>query len=375
MRSRNSAIVFSSSFQFGPSTPARRAVVLLAKSQAICTWRLSANMSGARRKESSTAASNFLAAACACAFASDADRALRVCTKGSTAAWYMEMLMGSFAFCATLPMACYRWHVSDGKSGLGARQVVGILQVAQADTPFDRPIVEPEGRAIDPEQRRAGAQMQEARGFRVRGDGREPIFRAHQQNAVGLLKQIIEGVGQGFILRQIREQLLRQRDGLADEGCALARADAANANDLGPRGKLQSHPLGGACRRHRAGGLVTIGRDQLPGGVENIEKAKQHVGRCVLDDEGAAPLLAHDQTLRRQGADGLARGALADAKVRRDLEFTGDQLARPPNPRANPLDQLLADLGVERAGIRAIGGAHLGNTCCHATKSYTSLWS
>ena len=49
MRSLKSAKVFSSSGQLGTSTPARRAVAPLAKSQAICTWRPSGNMSGARR--------------------------------------------------------------------------------------------------------------------------------------------------------------------------------------------------------------------------------------------------------------------------------------------------------------------------------------
>ena len=55
--------VRSESSYTGTSASARRALTPLAKSQAICTWRSSGNMSGYRRDCNSTSGSTFFSAA------------------------------------------------------------------------------------------------------------------------------------------------------------------------------------------------------------------------------------------------------------------------------------------------------------------------
>src|SRR5262245_23042379 len=164
MRPRKSAIVFSSSFQLATSMPASRAAVLLAKSQAICTCRLKGNMSGAKREDKSTVGSSFLAPAKVSALASTADVAPRPCTKGGTATWYMERVIGNLLFCSGLWLR---------PQALSTRQIVRILQVAQAHPPFDRSIVKPEGRTINLKQGRAGGKVQDVRGLGVRRGRRQ----------------------------------------------------------------------------------------------------------------------------------------------------------------------------------------------------------
>jgi len=69
------------SSNFGGSALASRAAPFLAWSQATCTWRPSANISGASRQPSSTAGSTFFAAMKAAALSSTPDSALRPISK------------------------------------------------------------------------------------------------------------------------------------------------------------------------------------------------------------------------------------------------------------------------------------------------------
>src|SRR5439155_5640154 len=77
MRALSSANVFSLSSNPGGSTPASRAAAFLAWSQALCTWRVNANISGKRRALSSAAGSIRFASAYASALARSAASALR----------------------------------------------------------------------------------------------------------------------------------------------------------------------------------------------------------------------------------------------------------------------------------------------------------
>src|SRR5262245_5226637 len=245
--------------------------------------------------------------------------------------------------------------------------------MAQAHAPFDRSIIEAEGRALDAQERRTRGKAQDAGRIGIRRRGRQAVLGAHQQNAVGFLKEIIKRVGKLFDLGEIGKEFLWQPDGFAYKGNARARADPLDADDLGTGCKMQGPLLGAGRAANRRPRGSTVRNDQVSGRIEHVEEAKEHVRGGVLHDEGATALLTHHQTLSGQSADRLARGALADAKFRGDLKFTGNELARLPNARADALHELLPDLGVERAGVRGGGGAHMGNTCCHSTKSYISL--
>src|SRR5215831_7839563 len=77
MRALSSAIVFSLSSYLGGSRPASRAPPFLAWSQALCTWRVNANMSGKRRALSNTVGSIVFASAYASALSRIAESALR----------------------------------------------------------------------------------------------------------------------------------------------------------------------------------------------------------------------------------------------------------------------------------------------------------
>jgi hypothetical protein len=81
MRAFRSAKLCSVSSCFGMSTPASRATQPFAWSQAICTWRVSGNMSGYRRYAVSAEGSIFFASACACARSSSTDRFRSMCAK------------------------------------------------------------------------------------------------------------------------------------------------------------------------------------------------------------------------------------------------------------------------------------------------------
>ena len=72
---------------------------------------------------------------------------------------------------ADIIMGNYPCVNGQGRS-LAAGEVVRARQVAQADAPFDRRIVEAEGDAVDPQQRRAGRDPQHRRCLRVRCDRR-----------------------------------------------------------------------------------------------------------------------------------------------------------------------------------------------------------
>ena len=77
MRALSSAIVFSLSSYLGGSMPASRAPPFLARSHALCTWRVNENISGKRRALSSTEGSIAFAAAYASALSRIAESALR----------------------------------------------------------------------------------------------------------------------------------------------------------------------------------------------------------------------------------------------------------------------------------------------------------
>src|SRR5262245_60228639 len=78
MRALSWSIVVSLSSKRGGSSPARRATPFFARSVAICTCRVSANISGASRELSSTEESIFLAAAKAAPLSRTPDSALRL---------------------------------------------------------------------------------------------------------------------------------------------------------------------------------------------------------------------------------------------------------------------------------------------------------
>jgi hypothetical protein len=77
MRALSSAIVFSLSSYLGGSMPASRAPPFFAWSQALCTCRVNANISGKRRALSSTVGSIDFAAAYVSALSRIAESALR----------------------------------------------------------------------------------------------------------------------------------------------------------------------------------------------------------------------------------------------------------------------------------------------------------
>ena len=81
MRALSSSNVCSVSSCLGISLPARRATAPFAVSQAICTCRLSGNMSGYRREPVSTAGSIFFASQYACALSRIAERFLSMLAK------------------------------------------------------------------------------------------------------------------------------------------------------------------------------------------------------------------------------------------------------------------------------------------------------
>src|SRR6185437_15018484 len=95
MRARSSSNVCSLSSNFGASTPARRDTPNLLISDAICTWRVSGNMSGARRAASSKAGSYLRATACAWPLSSRYERFARLLASRSTDAAWTEIFMGS----------------------------------------------------------------------------------------------------------------------------------------------------------------------------------------------------------------------------------------------------------------------------------------
>ena len=65
----------------------------LAASLAICTWRFSGSMSGARRRPTKFEGSNLRASACACALSSQFCRLPSMRTNTGTLAEYIEMDM------------------------------------------------------------------------------------------------------------------------------------------------------------------------------------------------------------------------------------------------------------------------------------------
>ena len=87
-----------------------------------------------------------------------------------------------------------------------------------------------------------------------------------------------------------------------------------------------------------------------PAASNTLKKRNRISSGRVLVDERAAALLAHDQLLGGQRADGLARRALADAELAGDLELVGDQLAGLPLAGPDALDQGPRDLA-HRGGI------------------------
>ncbi len=64
-------------------------------SVAICTWRISGNMSGVMRVLSSTSGAMLRSAACAAPLASTPERLVRARTNTGTQVWYIVMDMGS----------------------------------------------------------------------------------------------------------------------------------------------------------------------------------------------------------------------------------------------------------------------------------------
>ncbi|MNV97881.1 hypothetical protein D3C71_1930580 [compost metagenome] len=88
-----SAKLVSVSGHDGTSAPARREAMPLEKSEAICTWRSSGNMSGNRRACSSALGSMFFCAAWSSAFFSTSDRARSICCRTGTEAWYSGLVM------------------------------------------------------------------------------------------------------------------------------------------------------------------------------------------------------------------------------------------------------------------------------------------
>src|SRR5882672_6794124 len=84
MRARSCSMEVSLSSKRGGSWAARRATEFFAMSQAICTWRVSGNMSGARRAASSTPGSNLRSVAWASPFSRTRERLPRVLANTST---------------------------------------------------------------------------------------------------------------------------------------------------------------------------------------------------------------------------------------------------------------------------------------------------
>src|SRR5215475_5796925 len=93
MRARSSSNVVSVSSKRLGSWPASRATEFLAMSQPICTWRVSGNMSGARRAASSTAGSIFFSVAKASPFSSTCERLLSALARTSVDIAYMVTFM------------------------------------------------------------------------------------------------------------------------------------------------------------------------------------------------------------------------------------------------------------------------------------------
>src|ERR1700674_4464905 len=97
MRVRSCSTEVSLSAKRGGSWTARRATEFFAMAQAICTWRVSGNMSGARREASSTSGSNLRCVAWASPFSRTRERLPRVLANTSTENACIEIFM-SIAF-------------------------------------------------------------------------------------------------------------------------------------------------------------------------------------------------------------------------------------------------------------------------------------
>src|SRR5579883_3107727 len=231
--------------------------------------------------------------------------------------------------------------------------------VAARETPLDRPAVEAAGEAVDLEQRRSLGDPQRFGIERIGGDGSQLLFGADDRDPEALLIEDIELVRQVAPERQFepRKECRRQRDPLEDDRLAAQGTQPPHRPDGAARRQVEAprlRPLGLALAELQH----APGRQLLDAAlVANVEEVEERVLLAVAGDEGAEPLPAHDEILRRHLVERLAHGALADAELGGEPPLARQDVAGAPVAAQHAADDELAHLRVERPEIRAGNGA------------------
>ncbi len=203
-----------------------------------------------------------------------------------------------------------------------------------------------------------GATSSSASLLRVRRDGTDLFFGPHHAHAEfefehGVRRAVVAG---HLLGGQALEGVRRATTGLPGWwACRRRKARAAPA----PPGRRNAAPARAPLRPARAR-ACTRARPRCAGPSlslvaavgHELEEAVAHLLLGMGGHVGALALPAHHQVFRRQFVDGLAHGALADAKARRQVHLAGNGFARLPFAGLQALQDQRLDLLVQRAERR-----------------------
>src|SRR6266853_739940 len=163
IRVRSCSMEVSLSSKRGGSWAARRATEFFAMSQAICTWRVSGNMSGASRAASSTPGSNLRCVAWASPFSRIRERLPRVFANTSTESACIEIFMRVSFRMASEPAPCAHPRTADAAYSRAVADLEKTLGVRVLERTTRRISLTSAGRLLYPHARRVGEETDAAR--------------------------------------------------------------------------------------------------------------------------------------------------------------------------------------------------------------------
>src|SRR5579883_876041 len=227
---------------------------------------------------------------------------------------------------------------------------------------FDRLTAEQIGRSRKAKNRRFGPNAEQL-GFRGGGDAAfRDFIRKVDLDSVAFPERLVEGAGGLESAGKLGAEARGQVGGFNAERNGVGEADALETIDFVPIGEAEGFRH--FARRADAREFEHLGARASAACAHFLAEGEHLAGiffELSVRDERAFSALAIDDAHFAEGLEGLAGRHAADAKAGSDFLFGGQGVTGVQSAGANLLEQLLADLVVERQNALPVERQHFQN--------------